>query len=788
MPKVPLQTQAVDRFKQPAQYAASGKEKLDQETFEEELMQVVDGVMAEVDRQYGPDSRQLPDEPEAASELPANVAAAVARDAQGMQDIEEAEEGSQDSLGSESSAEESWVSDDLEDFGEAKWAAAMKDVDMNLGDLMTSMNFEDSVDNISIKAWREKEAARLATLEAKQKRQQQQGLKVPGMYIIGDKDEWLNKMRPDASLRNDVGRPPSKYVPLTVLGPNTLEWQNKTLMDELSIKYWGRPVADRPPRSPLPAFEGDLTFEELQERLKEDQDDFMREAEKYKHDDLAFTNFIRKDYDMPPLVRKPIEDMDKYAELMRMLQRAHDDNDLKEVMDIKREMQGMQLQEDPAWDEEAEDERRYQEDELRDEGMFWETEEEFEQLLKKECDEYIQAQAKLGYFLNEETNKFEVRRVVLHRGEKVHFIPSQLGPGVKLLDDHRTIARTDFLRRSPNLFRPTYAFWEPGEQRNGFSRWRVRVEQCWSILNIGVMEVPFAPTQGLAHSLATRAWFVSSDGEAYRTGPSQHPESDEFIDKENMTVMDPATKVWCEGFKVNPAYRKRGCEMVVDTQTGEVAWLEAERLAAEADEYMADDAMEKFVENVHLQMLLKFTIVGLNITASRWMRVNSLRQAPCADNYWEEESLEDCYARLKEDGTWEQILREFPEPDRTQGKHRFMTEEEMDRNLEAYVREQGERVCKDIGLPTSFLEEQEELWRRERLASLDALKYGDQHFVELQAEGEPAVVTMEFDRVKGTLLFRVDERPETFRFDNVSSSARPFVNIYAYGDSVSLVE
>jgi hypothetical protein len=42
------------------------------------------------------------------------------------------------------------------------------------------------------------------------------------------------------------------------------------------------------------------------------------------------------------------------------------------------------------------------------------------------------------------------------------------------------------------------------------------------------MEIPFAPTQGLARKLATRAWFVNSAGEAIRTGtpePLTNPET-----------------------------------------------------------------------------------------------------------------------------------------------------------------------------------------------------------------------------------------------------------------------
>jgi len=49
--------------------------------------------------------------------------------------------------------------------------------------------------------------------------------------------------------------------------------------------------------------------------------------------------------------------------------------------------------------------------------------------------------------------------------------------------------------------------------------------------------------------------------------------------------MHQDTKVWEEGFVLNPSYRKPGCEMVVDPQSGETAWLESDRLRDEALSY-----------------------------------------------------------------------------------------------------------------------------------------------------------------------------------------------------------
>jgi hypothetical protein len=43
--------------------------------------------------------------------------------------------------------------------------------------------------------------------------------------------------------------------------------------------------------------------------------------------------------------------------------------------------------------------------------------------------------------------------------------------------------------------------------------------------------------------------------------------------------------VWEEGRILNPEYRKKGCEMVVDTDSGDVSWIEADRMALEARLY-----------------------------------------------------------------------------------------------------------------------------------------------------------------------------------------------------------
>jgi hypothetical protein len=55
---------------------------------------------------------------------------------------------------------------------------------------------------------------------------------------------------------------------------------------------------------------------------------------------------------------------------------------------------------------------------------------------------------------------------------------------------------------------------------------------------IGVVQVPFAPTYGWATKLATPAWFVTSAGEAMRTGacPSIFLSCGEFLSRQKRGV------------------------------------------------------------------------------------------------------------------------------------------------------------------------------------------------------------------------------------------------------------
>ena len=128
-------------------------------------------------------------------------------------------------------------------------------------------------------------------------------------------------------------------------------------------------------------------------------------------------------------------------------------------------------------------------------------------------------------------------------------------------------------------------------ERKEVSRWKVRVDENQGLMAIGVMELPFAPIEGLARKLATRAWFVNSAGEVVRTGPSTIDGNHEWVEKDNMTWMNPDTKVWEEGSDVNPDYRKPGCDMIVDPQSGETAWLESDRLRQEALGYQSEDCL-----------------------------------------------------------------------------------------------------------------------------------------------------------------------------------------------------
>jgi len=305
------------------------------------------------------------------------------------------------------------------------------------------------------------------------------------------------------------------------------------------------------------------------------------------------------------------------------------------------------------------------------------------------------------------------------------------------------------------------------------------VDQCAGMMCIGVMQVPFSPTYGWARKLATPAWFVTSGGEAMRTGPSSSDDH-EFVDKENTTLCDPTTLIWTEGDRVNPEYRKEGCEMVVDTQSGQVSWFEADRLTFETKIFQGPDMVLEFVDRVTAMIYRRFGGTEMMEYYLHHIEKVGMRQE-------KNETWEGCYERSVEDGFWESLDEEFPAPNLTAlGYKRYDTPEEINAEIAAAARIHAREVAEKFGLPASYAEEQPQLCHAELLASLQALKYGDNWFMDLSTNCEPSEVRMEMDRALGTLHVRIDDRRESFMFHNVPPDARPFVNLWLLDDQVSL--
>lgn len=81
-------------------------------------------------------------------------------------------------------------------------------------------------------------------------------------------------------------------------------------------------MADAPPRSPLPAFRGDLSEQQLLDRGARRRADFMRAAEEHADSDLNFTNFMRRGYNKAPLVRVPPANETAYQQELEAFRRA----------------------------------------------------------------------------------------------------------------------------------------------------------------------------------------------------------------------------------------------------------------------------------------------------------------------------------------------------------------------------------------------------------------------------------------------------------------------------------
>lgn len=327
-------------------------------------------------------------------------------------------------------------------------------------------------------------------------------------------------------------------------------------------------------------------------------------------------------------------------------------------------------------------------------------------------------------------------------------------------------------------------------ERKEVSRWKVRVDENQGLMAIGVMELPFAPIEGLARKLATRAWFVNSAGEVVRTGPSTIDGNHEWVEKDNMTWMNPDTKVWEEGSDVNPDYRKPGCDMIVDPQSGETAWLESDRLRQEALGYQSEDMLHTMTENLALQLIVELGPELVSVGAQRFLKIDARRRGPCKENGWKEETFEACLNRSIDDGYWDTVTEELPLPDLSGLGYRNYTgrREQLMQEVQELLTADALQIAAEAGIPEDYCYPVRELCKVERLAKNDIFKFGPQWFWELLTDGEPSEVRLEFNRRDGTLHVRVDNRPESFLFRNVPAHAQPFVNLCVVGDSVTLLQ
>ena len=298
-----------------------------------------------------------------------------------------------------------------------------------------------------------------------------------------------------------------------------------------------QPIAERPPRDPLPAFDGDDTAETLLETLFARRQRFFDQAQAFKDDDLAFTNFMRKDYGLAPLVVAQSTNQTLFDELNASFVAAVAAEDWTAAAEAQESMELMTYMEDPDVDQDAEDENWYRKERDKQDGLNWTTFEEMLEIVDRENEEFIAKLALLGEVYNNKTGRFALRRIPFAPTGGDEFVASLVGADLAVTNGGKTVRR-QFAGR------PTYALWGQGGRvdggsgnEEGVSRWKVRVDNNLGLLSVGVMELPFAPIEGLARKLATRAWFVNSAGEAMRTGPSTVPGRQVYVEKENMTWM-----------------------------------------------------------------------------------------------------------------------------------------------------------------------------------------------------------------------------------------------------------
>jgi hypothetical protein len=143
------------------------------------------------------------------------------------------------------------------------------------------------------------------------------------------------------------------------------------------------------------------------------------------------------------------------------------------------------------------------------------------------------------------------------------------------------------------------------------------------------------------------------------------------------------------------------------------------------------------------------------------------------------------------DDFWGQVQKEHPLPDVEKLGYKNYSGDALDglfREAQALLTQEALQIAAAWGLPEEYCYPPRELCYVQRLAYMDVLKFGPTWFTYLQTDAEPSEVRLEFDRRAGTLHVRVDNRPESFLFRNVSRDAKPFVNLCMLDDQVTLLD
>ena len=398
------------------------------------------------------------------------------------------------------------------------------------------------------------------------------------------------------------------------------KWKNKTMADEMSMKYWGRKAPDFVPADPMSLYDGDMSADEAIGNLTEARDLAMAAMEQYANDSFLFTNFIQGMYNLPPLIEIEIKDMAKYENLTQEMKKALDNMDFDRALAIEEQMNGMKYREVPDWDQDKEDIKWFDEGVQRKKGLKWDTDEDFVEIVDRELEDLLEKMDKLGEYFNPETYQIEQARIPFSSTPGARFDPKLVGKGIVLSNNGRTATRME-------AGRPSFALFSPGQggAKEPVTRWRIRCDRSISNIFVGVLKIPFAPTEGVASLLATPAWFINSVGLAYRMGPSQKEDEYEVIDKENMTIRNESTRVWEEGFRFNPSYRKEGCEMIVDPLTGDISWFEADEVTKLAEAGAGDEGIAEWAEMQATWLLTTYGREKVEVDLFRFLQIEKRR-------------------------------------------------------------------------------------------------------------------------------------------------------------------